>query len=167
MNEHSDTGRRAASLAVLGGLVLTIGILVYLADRPASQAMPLPAWPRPGGGPWFGALGQWLPSFIHPFAFSLLTAAALAPSARPRNGACAAWCAVNAAFELGQHPAVAAWLDAALRQSVLPPALGRPLAAYFLRGRFDLGDLVAVLLGGLAAAAVLSILHEPDADHAH
>ena len=35
--------------------------------------MLLPVWPRLGGGALFGPLGQWLPSFVHPFAFSLLT----------------------------------------------------------------------------------------------
>jgi hypothetical protein len=36
-----------------------------------------------------------------------------------------------------------------------------------MRGRFDVGDLAAVALGSLAAAAVLHLLKEPDADDAH
>ena len=159
--------QRTAALAALGGLLLSIGLWVYLADRDPGHAMLLPVWPRLGGGALFGPLGQWLPSFVHPFAFSLLTAAALAPAPRPRYGACAAWCAVNAAFEFGQLPQIAAWLGAVLHESPFPPALTRPLAAYFMRGRFDVGDLAAVALGSLAAAAVLHLLQEPDADDAH
>jgi len=162
-----DTPSRVASLVGLSGLVLAIGLLVYLADRPAGQAMLLPAWPRPGGGELFGPVGHWLPSFVHPFAFSLLTAAALAPAPRPHYGVCAAWCAVNAAFELGQLPQVAAWLGAALHDSLLPPALTRPLADYLQRGRFDVGDLAGLALGSLAAAAVLHLLQPPDTAHAH
>ena len=157
---------RTASLAALGGVALALGVLVYLIDRNPANAMLLPAWPRFGGGAVFGSVGQWLPSLIHPFAFSLLTAAALAPSATPRYGVCAAWCAVNAAFELGQLPQIAAALAAALRENRLPPALTRPLADYFLHGSFDVADLAAVVLGSLAAAAVLHLLHEPEADHA-
>ena len=157
---------RPFSLATLGALLLGIGLLVYLADRPPGHAQLLPAWPLPGGGTWFGSLGSWLPSFVHPFAFSLLTVAVLAPSPRPRLGVCAAWGALNAAFELGQLPQAAAWLGAALHESALPSALADPLADYFRRGRFDVADLAALTLGSLAAAAVLHFLHEKKDDHA-
>jgi len=167
MRPSLNNAQRTASLAALGGLLLSIGFCVYLADRDPGHAMLLPPWPRLGGGALFGVLGQWLPSFVHPFAFSLLTAAALAPRPKPRYGACAAWCAVNAAFEFGQLTQIAAWIDAVLHTSHLPPALTRPLADYFLRGRFDVGDLAALALGSLAAAAVLQLLKEPEADDAH
>ena len=55
-------------------LLLLIGLWVYLADRAPGHAMWVPAWPRLGGGASFGVIGQWLPSFVHPFAFILLTA---------------------------------------------------------------------------------------------
>lgn len=152
--------RRTASLAAFGGLALAIGVLVYLADRVPGSAMLLPAWHGPGAGTVFGAVGQWLPSFVHPLAFSLLTAAALAPAAKPRYGVCAGWCATDAAFELGQLPQLAGWLDAALHDSPLPAALTRPLADYVLRGRFDSADLAAVALGSLAAAGVLRLVHD-------
>ena len=80
---------RPTSLAALGGLLLALGILVYLADRQPGHALLLPAWPRLADGAWFGSAGAWLPSFVHPLAFSLLTVAALGPSRRLRLGACA------------------------------------------------------------------------------
>ena len=158
---------RPSSLVALAGALLLLGFLVYLGDRPPGQAQLLPAWPQPAGGPWFGRAGGWLPSFIHPFAFSLLTAAALAPSPLPRFGACAAWGALNAAFELGQLPQAAAWLDATLQESSLAPAMRDALADYFRRGRFDVADLLAIAFGSLAAAAVLELLHPRRADRAH
>jgi hypothetical protein len=115
----------------------------------------------------FGALGQWLPSYAHPFAFSLFTAAALPPSAAPRYGACATWCAVNVAFELGQHPQLSGRLAEALRAGFGQNALARSLAGYFVRGTFDVGDLVAAVLGAMAAAGVLRLMHcVPEDDHA-
>jgi hypothetical protein len=134
---------KSSSLAALGGALLALGLLVYLADRPAGHAMLLPAWPRLAEGGWFGSVGQWLPSFVHPFAFSLLTVAALGPSPRPRYGVCVAWGVVNAAFELGQLPQAAAAIAAALHDGVLPASLSRALAAYFVQGRFDAADLAA------------------------
>ena len=158
--------RKSSSLVALGGALLALGLLVYLADRPAGHAMLLPAWPRLAADAWFGSVGEWLPSFVHPFAFSLLTVAALGPSPRPRYGVCVAWGAVNAAFELGQLPPVAAAIAAALHDSVLPAAPSRALAAYFVHGRFDAADLAAVALGSLAAATLLRLRHDPDVRHA-
>lgn len=157
---------RPTWLAALGGLLLALGILVYLADRQPGHALLLPAWPRLADGAWFGSAGAWLPSFVHPLAFSLLTVAALGPSRRLRLGVCAAWGTVDAAFELGQLPKVAAWVDEALNASGLPKALSRPVVDYFLHGRFDAADLAALALGSLAAAAILHFLHDADDNHA-
>lgn len=154
-------------LATLSGIALAIGALVYLADRDPSRAMLQPVWAELGGGGLFGAIGQWLPSFVHPFAFSLLTAAVLQPAQGTRLAVCATWGAVNIAFECGQHAGVSAPLSATLRDGLLPAWAGGPLAHYFLHGSFDLADIAAVLLGTLAAAAVLCVLHPaPEHDHA-
>lgn len=146
---------RCVLLAATGCLGLVIGILVYLTDRDASRAALIPTIAALAGHKVFGTLGQWLPGFVHPFAFSLFTAAALPSRPLPRYGACIAWCAVNVAFEAGQHPQVKLRLAKALRDSLgqAPPA--QALADYFLRGTFDRGDIVAAALGALAAAAVL------------
>src|SRR5882724_8375788 len=79
---------RPALLAAIGSAALAVGILVYLADRTASRAVLIPDIALFTGHHPFGVLGQWLPSFLHPFAFSLFTAAALKPGAAARNGAC-------------------------------------------------------------------------------
>jgi hypothetical protein len=57
--------------------MLSVGTLVYALDR-GGTAYFLPAWLIRDAGPAvFGALGAHLPTFIHPFAFVLITAAAL------------------------------------------------------------------------------------------
>ena len=114
----------------------------------------IPASAALAGRAIFGALGQWLPSFLHPFAFGLLTAAALPTRSTLRYGGCAAWGLVNVAFELGQHPAASAWWAESLQGG----GVSARLAAYFVRGTFDPGDIVAAGVGALAAAAVLLLL---------
>mgnify|MGYP001048704095 CR=1 FL=1 len=89
-------------LVSMAVLALSAGLLLYLGDRPAGSAWLIPALPLLQGMNLFGSAGAWLPSFVHPFAFALLTAAALPDRASWRYGACLGWLVVNAAFELGQ-----------------------------------------------------------------
>jgi hypothetical protein len=96
-----------------------------------------------------------LPSFVHPFSFSLFTAAVQTPRAGPRYGPCIAWGAINVAFEIGQHPLVSPRLADALTGPLDGLPLVEPLARYFIRGTFDWGDIAAALLGALAAGVVL------------
>jgi hypothetical protein len=153
----ADAWLQVARLVVPGCLALAAGLFVYLTDRDSAHAMLVPSVAAFAGLHLFGALGQWLPSFVHPFAFSLFTAATLQSRSAWRYGACAAWCAVNVAFELGQHPQVSSRLATAL-QGIGPASLTRPLANYLLRGTFDGGDIVAAVLGALAAGSVLWLL---------
>jgi hypothetical protein len=158
--------RHPAILVASGCAALALGLLVYASDR---GAMPGSLWPTAGavaGRHFFGPFGQWLPSFVHTFAFALFTAAALAPSTRPRYGACLAWGAVNVAFEIGQHPRLSARLADLLQISFGDAPTTQALARYFVHGTFDPGDIVAALLGSLAAAAVLRINQE-HREHQH
>ncbi len=160
--------RRAATLALIACLALALGLVVYLADRDASRAMLIPNVAAFGHGNLFGALGQWLPSFVHPFSFSLFTAAVLAPRPTPRYGACIAWGAINVGFEVGQHPLVSARLAEALLGPLAGFPLMEPLARYFVRGTFDWGDIAAAMLGMFSAAAVLRLAHlDLEARHAN
>lgn len=150
---------RSASIAAIGCVAFAVGVLVYLTDRDASKAALIPtvAWLTRSNV--FGALGGWLPSFIHTFAFSLFTAAVLPQRSVPRYGACIAWFAVNLAFEIGQHRLVSVRLAEVLEGGLGRMPLTRTLANYFVHGTFDPGDIVAALLGALAAGAVLLLMH--------
>jgi len=150
----------------VSGIALTLGLIVYLTDRSASHAALIPAVAALAGSNLFGALGQWLPAAVHPFAFSLFTAATLPSRSAWRYGACAEWCAVNIAFELGQHPLVSGYLVGALQARGDHSVPGRMLANYFLHGTFDGADIVAATLGALAAAAFLRLMqHARERDH--
>ena len=146
------------TLLITACLGLALGLLVYLTDRVPGHASLLPALAWMSGHHHFGALGQWLPSFLHPFAFSLLTAATLRRQAAPHDSACVAWAAINLAFEFAQHPLLKAPLATALQDGLGWTPLAEPLANYVLRGTFDPGDLLAVVLGALAAAGVLRLV---------
>lgn len=154
-----------AILATSGALALAVGVLVYTADRGVSHAALIPALTLLTTGSLFGVLGQWLPSFVHPFAFSLFTAATQPSKASPAYWACAAWWLVNVAFEVAQVPginlAVATFVQDALGRTWLT----RPLSNYVLRGTFDVGDLVAATAGVIAAAGVLHLVHRLEVRH--
>lgn len=161
--------RRVQVLLTVAGLALTLGLLVYLIDRGTTHAQGLPALALPALGSGlhlFGAWGDWLPSAAHTLAFSLLTAAALPQRRVLAYGACAAWCAIDLGFEIGQHPQVAAALAGALQEAGGRSAPVMALSNYFVRGRFDAGDLAATVAGALLAALVLRCVHiRPEVDH--
>jgi hypothetical protein len=147
---------RPAILWLAGGLALAIGMLVYLTDRPAAHTLLL-SHLAAGAGEHrlFGRVGGWLPAFAHALAFSLFSAALLAPRPPWEYGACAFWFAVNAAFELGQHPQIRAPLADALHHALGDGPIARSVAGDFLQGSFDMADLAAAALGAAVAAAFL------------
>lgn len=159
--------RRVVSLASIACLALALGLLVYLTDREPATAALIPSVSALAGLHLFGALGPWLPSFVHPFAFSLFTAAALPSGSAWRYHACVFWCAVNLVFEFGQHPQLGAPLAEALQGSFGASAPARWVSNYFLRGTFDGVDIASAVLGAVAAAVVLRLLQPLwESDHA-
>lgn len=159
---------QTTALRVIGCASLAAGVLVYLSERSPSHALLVPVLAPLSGQQLFGAIGLWLPSFVHPLAFSLFSAALLALQPRWRYGACAFWFGVNAAFEVGQHPQVRGPLAEAVRQGLGQGPVARAFENYFLRGTFDLGDLIAAALGAALAACILRLLcvHRENC-HAH
>lgn len=147
-------------LVRIGLCALGFGLLVYLVDRPAGHAALIPAaWSWRGHSPVFGAIGGWLPSLLHPLAFSLLSAAVMARPAATAGRVCLAWWTVGIVAELVQHPLLSAPLAAAWGSI---PVLDL-VARYAQRGRFDIADLAATTAGALAAAALLHLrpIQEP------
>jgi hypothetical protein len=146
---------RTAALTTIACLSLITGVLVYLTDRAASQAVWIPAVAAMSGMHLFGSVGFWLPSFVHPLAFSLFSATLMAPQPRWEYGACVFWFALNAAFEVGQHSQLRGPLVDMLRQIAGQGPIARVFENYFLRGTFDVADLVAAAFGAALAAAIL------------
>lgn len=155
---------RGAGLA-LGALAL--GALIYGHDRPPQTAWLLPAWLQAtgaGGVRWLGSAGDWLPSFLHAFAFALLTASVVAPPVpaahhahavrrTPRRvvGACMGWWLVDSAFELGQHPGVSHTIADSLPAAWARIPVLDHVGSSLTRGTFDPADLAAIALGVVAA----------------
>jgi hypothetical protein len=152
---------------MIGALALAAGVLVYLTDRDTASAALVPTVAGIAGTHLFGAIGQWLPSFVHPFAFSLFSAAASTSLASRACGACATWWAINVAFEAAQHPlvrpAVADGVEGLLGQT----RASLLLTNYFFRGTFDAGDLAAATAGALAAAGVMTLSCRLEKTHGH
>jgi hypothetical protein len=154
-----DDRAQSARLSAIACCALALGVLAYLTDRSATHATLIPSVPALAGTQLFGVLAQWLPSFVHPFAFGLLTAAALPAALRPRLLGCFAWFVVNLAFEIGQHRRISGPIADALQNVLGPGSLSRALARYFIRGTFDVFDIAAAAAGALAAAGVLLWVH--------
>jgi hypothetical protein len=146
-------------LAALGCLALAAGTLVYLTDRDPSRTTWIPAIPALAGLGLFGGVGAWLPSFVHPFAFSLFTAAIQPARRSPAYWACAMWWAINVAFELAQAPGVSTEVAAVLPQIFGQTWLTNTISNYLLQGTCAIADLVAATAGAAAAAAVLRFVH--------
>jgi hypothetical protein len=151
---------------ILVGLgVLSLGALVYLFARsPESYGFGAIV----GGSLGFvrphgilsGVLANNLPSFAHVFAFSLMTAGLLGTRRKGNLLICLLWFLIDTGFEIGQglKPISLAIIPEWFEVHTLPMA---NLQEYFRYGTFDIGDLVAGLLGALAAFVVAEFIRDP------
>jgi len=96
----------------------------------------------------YGKMGIFAPEFFHPLALSLISMA-LVSSRKSRMAICIAWFTVDSMFELGQKYGT-------LLMEYLPKWFGtvpilENLKSYFVNGRFDICDLIAIGLGSFTA----------------
>lgn len=146
--------RYSAILQTIIGLsALTIGVLVYVADRDADQVYFLPAAYSFANesSAIFGQIGGYLPDFLHVYAFILLSCAALRPDRMGVIKISALWFLLDLFFEAGQHPAIASQLANNVPGWFLQVPILENTSAYFRRGAFDPIDMVAITLGSIAA----------------
>ncbi len=139
--------------------VLTAGVLVYLLDRPSNSLYFVPdSWSISDRTPAiFGAIGRYLPTFAHTFAFILLTTAVMAPTRKAALGICAAWLSVESLFELAQSDAISANIARNVPAWFSDWPLLDNVAVYFVNGRFDPLDLVSIAVA--TGAAYLTMLY--------
>jgi hypothetical protein len=147
---------------LLGLAGLSLGALVYLFDRsPESYGFGALIGDSLGSirphRLLSGVLANNLPSFTHVFAFSLMTAGLLGTRKKGNLLICILWLLIDTAFEMGQglKPMSLTILPEWLEVHILP------LAKYFKYGTFDIGDIVASLLGALAAFVVAEFIRDP------
>lgn len=158
MNARALIYQGAAAAALLAGVVL------YLVDRPPGSVyfLPVPS-PYPfETGAVFGILGDWLPTFLHVYAFILLTVCAAGPGAHRVVPICMTWFAVDTLFELGQIPAIARMISALVPDAFMGIPFLENTAGYFLTGTFDVLDLVSIAAGTVAAYLTISLLTRKD-----
>lgn len=153
MNPPARTAERVA----IAACAIACGVATYVWLRP-SPAMFLPTgWHRPlAQGVPVEILGA-LPTFVHALALSLLTAAVLnARRVALLRAVCASWCAIELAFELAQHPIVAATLLARWPCDIDTCVALKPIAHFMRGGSFNRLDLAAAVLGSAAAYALMA-----------
>jgi glycopeptide antibiotics resistance protein len=130
-------------IAATAVIALLLGIAYYWFTRPQSSVAFLaflPVLPLNQYLSFFTQWLGWLPSFLHVFSFSLLTY--LAFGRRHLLFSSILWGAINSLFEIGQA------LPLGIIQ-LLPDVFN--LQSYFAHGVFDIFDLMACVLGALAA----------------
>ena len=147
----------------IGGL--SLGALIYVFDRPPeSYGFGVVVRDYLGfvhsHSLLFGVLADNLPSFIHVFAFSLMTAGLLGSRRKGALLICLLWFLIDTVFEIGQglkHLSLAI-IPEWIKVHTLPMA---NLQEYFRCGTFDILDIAAGLLGALAAFMVAEFMRDP------
>jgi hypothetical protein len=139
---------------LIGVAALLVGTFFYLIERPPDQTYFISISPinislRDTVPTLPAFIANSLPSFVHIFSFILITAGMVCCYKRGYLMICSSWFLVNAAFELGQK--YESW-----SLKVIPDWFaGIPFLEnsgnYFRFGTFDILDLGAIGLGGVAA----------------
>jgi hypothetical protein len=147
---------------LMGLSSLVVGLLIYLCDRqPDSNTLLWAIGHRAalaGLPSLFGPISGQLPSFIHVFSFTLLTAGLLGCRFRGALAVSLFWLAVNVLFELGQQAGIPAGAGHGLAADRLLGATA--LDGFFRYGTYDPLDLVALLLGSVFALLVWRVTTE-------
>ena len=135
-------------------------MFVYLVDRPAQQVYFISNDISlfQSGRLIFGVLGQNLPSFIHVFAFSILTAGIMNCQSR-RCGLmiCLTWAIINVAFEIGQTSDVSFILINAIPSWFAGLPVLEHSRSFFVYGTFDVFDLLLAVAGAAIAYGLITM----------
>ena len=160
----TEQRRPEVSLLLLATLLLASCILLYALDRGGAVYF-LPDWAaEPNRPDIFGTLGAHLPTFLHPFAFILITAAVLRPWPRLLPAICVAWFVVECLFELGQMSPFDSRIAAAMPSWFDSVPILQIAADYFTRGTYDSLDVLSIGLGTVIAYPIVRTLFEETHD---
>jgi hypothetical protein len=143
---------------MISGAALSAGMLVYLWGRhPDAVYFLSPAHVHTSRWPLLAAVSGQLPSFLHVYAFILLSVAVDPTPAHVRLF-CALWGSLEAALEAGQHASIRSYIAAAVPTWFDRIPVLDQTANYFRFGTFDPLDLAAIALGCLAALVTCRLL---------
>lgn len=151
--------------AALG--MLTLGVLVYLLDRQPETIYFMPEWLllTDSFSPVFGILGDQLPTFIHVYAFILLTFVVLSPSLRMLVPICMGWFVLDCILELAQISIFAQLIANHIPSWFAGIPFLENTAGYFLSGTYDLMDIVSIAMGTVVAYLTIRFSIGGDKDH--
>jgi len=144
----------------LGIGALIVGVLVYVFDRQPEFIYFLPDWLSLNGqfGSHFGILGNYLPTFLHVYAFILLTVVVAVPTITKLFPVCLAWFCLDSLFEIAQIAPIANWVTTHTPAWFTGIPFLENTANYFLMGTFDVSDLLSIAAGTIAAYLTVSLL---------
>ncbi|MBL3600010.1 MAG: hypothetical protein JMN25_09085 [gamma proteobacterium endosymbiont of Lamellibrachia anaximandri] len=161
-------GRSGRILSAMALGLLLLGGLVYLLCRNSSSVYFLASiFPETIGYSMPAAtVCSSVPSFIHIYAFILLTAVVLNPSRAGLALICLGWIAIELFFEFGQHPFFAQYLTEKIPAWFENFPFLEVADTYFLTGTFDPLDVLFILFGTAAALLTLHKVQRWEMDHA-
>lgn len=149
---------------LIGVLALGLGIALYVLDRSPTQTYFLPdalslfsATPSV-----FGTLGNHLPTFLHVFAFCLISSGILGCGRRGALIVCFFWLFIDGAFEIGQHPSASEIIIPMIPSLFFDIPILDNTVNYFAQGRFDPIDLISILLGVVSAYLLIWVMSKDD-----
>jgi len=153
-------------ISIIAIITLCIGVLVYVLDRQVESVYFLTEWLSLNNKPidFFGSVGNYLPTFIHVYAFILLTVAVAAPSVINSVFACIAWFTIDSLFEVGQIDSIAQWILLHTPDWFSGIPFLENTTDYFLSGTFDVLDLVSIAIGAIAAYLTVVFILEGHRD---
>ena len=150
---------RQSEISIIAISALCIGVLVYVFDRNAESIYLLPNWLSFNSttGSFFGTIGNYIPTFVHVYAFILLTAAVAVPSITSIIPVCLSWFSLDSLLEVAQISSIARWIAMHTPDWFSGIPLLENTASYFMLGTFDALDLVSIAAGTLAAYLTVAI----------
>ena len=144
----------------IGSITLFIGLLFYLTNRPSDQIYFICKGFIPISMPQYfsvklGIIGLCLPSFVHVFSFSIITAGWISSGKRSMFMICLVWFIIDSLFELGQKYNI--WSSSIVPDWFFNVPFLENTKNYFMKGTFDYFDLIAISIGAASAYLVLII----------
>ena len=148
---------------------LLIGVLVYLLDRHADSVYFMAQWMVWDENvlPLFGTIGNQLPTFVHVYAFILLTAILVTPARAYVIPICLFWFIIDSLFELAQINVIAQWIVKYIPAWFYKIPFLENTSDYFLAGKFYILDIFSITAGTLAAYLTIVISTRRIANHAY
>jgi len=138
---------------------LILGTLVYITDRNPDTVYflseNLSLFQTRSGT--FGPFGDHLPTFLHCFALILMTAAVLGSQRISAIKVSLAWMFIDSTFEIAQAQAISKLITTYIPSWFGSTPILENTQAYLIYGKFDVIDLISIMVGGIAACVLIQL----------